>query len=244
MVDFPTRWAPDSLSSSLLGILVTNKPQQVRSIDSGAPLGSSDHLTVVIRLYHCIPQQAPGITPLFPGKEDNQILPIYKFRAVPPEKWQDIDVLPFFRRINKDLSCLPWHDIHQCASVKEAVAQFDNALQSVFREHLQQFRINHHDRPSFPKSLPPSQPPWLTPELRTAVKRKRDLCILQISHSNQPRSIPRLQKCCKAIVLARSLAIHAVDPISPLFTRPSHALPVCKAAMPCFRPFSAPHNDE
>ena len=166
MVDFPTRWAPDSLSSSCLDILVTNKPQLVRSIDSGAPLGSSDHLTVVIRLYHSLPQQAPGITPLFPGKEVNQILPVYKFRAVPPEKWQDI---------NKDLSCLPWHDIHQCASVNAAVAQFDNALQSVFREHLQQFRINHHNRPSFPKSLSSSQPPWLTPELRTAVKRKRDL---------------------------------------------------------------------
>ena len=166
MVDFPTRWAPDSLSSSCLDILVTNKPQLVRSIDSGAPLGSSDHLTVVIRLYHSLPQQAPGITPLFPGKEVNRILPIYKFRAVPPEKWQDI---------NKDLSCLPWHVIHQCASVNEAVAQFDNALQSVFREHLQQFRVNHHNRPSFPKSLSSSQPPWLTPELRTAVKRKRDL---------------------------------------------------------------------
>ena len=155
MVDFPTHSSP-SCSVSCLDLVITNRPRLVRSIDQAPPLGMSDHIQIVCTLCY-----AP-ISNYFPNSSTGPPSSLYRFKQVPSHLWQ---------LVNADLAGYNWSSLNSYTDVNDALHHFDCELQSAFRLYLTSFGATHTVTSPRPRM---QSPPWVTAELRSAVKRKRD----------------------------------------------------------------------
>lgn len=89
-----------------------------------------------------------------------------KFRAIPSDVWQ---------ALNDDLRHQNWPVLNMYKNANDALALFDRELHSAFSWHLSSFHVAHNGRKISPTLALPFSPPWLTANLRLAVKRKHDL---------------------------------------------------------------------
>ena len=159
LVNFPTHWSPSG-RSSCLDLIVTNSPQQFLSVDSAAPLGSSDHVQLICRVrlpvtyknqtlqHHFLPTSTP--TP--PG---------YNFKLVPRCVWDDL---------NAELADVHWKCHLRSSHVDDALSSFHSILSRAMEKHLGYFSR----RPLSPSCRRLGQPPWVDAPLRAAIKAKHD----------------------------------------------------------------------
>lgn len=165
-VAFPTHYAPSG-TSSCLDLLVTNAPARLSALRSGCPLGSSDHLPIICDLASPTIEQSPPPATLS-NSESSAPFP-YVFNRVPVETWCCI---------NDALASVDWRMLFPQGNVDLALERFMCVLRDVFKEHLRQYRFSTGSRKPTPSSNP--YPPWVTPQLRRAIKRKHDLYSLSV----------------------------------------------------------------
>lgn len=161
LVHFSTHTAPSG-SQSCLDLVVTNSPLLVKSVDSAAPLGSSDHDQVVCSF--STPNGQPSSSTSASTSVTESPLR-FCFNKVPEELWQSM---------NDALQRTNWPALLLGQCVDTALQIFNDVLLSTFDVHLSSYHVrprpdNHRPQRSH------NTPPWVTPHLRAAIKRKYDL---------------------------------------------------------------------
>ena len=163
MVCFPTHVPNTQRHGSCLDLIITNSPESICDIEPSAPLGLSDHLQILCSLRFPLlstnslrnntPSQYLQWNPSRPIRYN------FNFRKATPQTWD---------RINEHIQSYDWSPLSVMPDVDVALAYFEHTLQYLFDLYLP------HHAPTHRPTSPSSDPPWMTPALRSAVKRKHD----------------------------------------------------------------------
>ena len=163
MVSFPTHVPNTQRHGSCLDLIITNSPESICDIEPSAPLGLSDHLQILCSLRFPLLSTNPlrNNTPsqYLQWNPSRPIRYNFNFRKAPPQTWD---------RINEHIQSYDWSPLSVMPDVDVALAYFEHTLQYIFDLYLP------HHAPTHRPTSPSSDPPWMTPALRSAVKRKHD----------------------------------------------------------------------
>ena len=146
IVRFPTRVNQNSLKSCL-DLVLTSPTWPTTTITSSAPIGHSDHLTILGTI--CSTNDPPT-TP------QKAIRPHSNSTRIP--LWSAANI----KTLNETISCADWSDIYESTDVDEAWRRWKTKLSNIISHTLPHKRVTTSERPQ----------PWLTRDLRSAIRLK------------------------------------------------------------------------
>ena len=171
LVDFPTRVRQNSLKSCL-DLVLTSRWPCVPTITSSAPIGHSDHVTLLGTI------QLPSKN----TSQSSHSAAVSNTRYVPVWSVEHTD------RLNSAIQRENWTDILQSGDINQAWVCWKAKILSLVNETLPQKRIRNARR---------SQP-WITPALRQEIKLKHKL-FRQYLKSKTPDNWEKFKKQRNAV---------------------------------------------
>ena len=164
MVHFPTLVASDMTAYDCLDLFVTNYPEGVRAIDSAPPLGASDHLQIVTGVDLMLTHSPVQDGQVHSTSSSSSTLPFFdfNFKSATTTQWL---------AVNDALSHQSWALLNNTDDVNTALAHFHAILYDTLAQYIPTTCPN---RSTTRGKVQGASVPWLTQEVRQAVKVKQD----------------------------------------------------------------------
>ena len=160
LVNTCTYTSPSGVQACL-DLVFSNRANLSSCVETDCPLGASDHAIVYCQFDIPLPQFPREITSQ--AQEPNPMS--FDLRHVTPAVWE---------AVNADLDSVPWNSLIS-SDVDSALSNLHSVLQTVLSKYVPLHSSRKPNRtPSTPGSTRKYHP-WVSTELRKAIKLKRDL---------------------------------------------------------------------
>ena len=143
-----------------LDSVVSNRDNLSSCVETDCPLGTSDHAIVYCQFHITLPQSLRETT-----SQAQELNPTsFDLRHITPAVWE---------AVNADLDSVPWNSLIS-SDVDSALSNLHSVLQTVLSKYVPLHSSRKPNRtPSTPRSTRKYHP-WVSTELRKAIKLKRD----------------------------------------------------------------------